>query len=1125
MKKENYYKFINPKILRLGILSALFLFLAIGGGYAAVLVKGKVTDSTGEPLIGVTVQMKGSTAVGTVTDLDGNYEITVPDQSVVLRFTYIGYVTKEESVGNRTTIHVQLLEDSKILNEVVVVGYDTQRKVNLTGAVASINVADQLEGRPITDVGRGLQGATAGLTVTTTSGQLGTTPEIRIRGAYGSLVNDAYGASRPLILVDGVEVSDLNMVNPDDIENISILKDAASSSIYGSRAAFGVLLITTKKGKQGDVFTANYSNNFAWTSPTVTPKLAKASENGRMVLESKFRQDGRTEYAINGLKYNAEIIERLEEWERNFGGMNLGQEMVLGRDFEIVDGNPQFYRSFNAADEFLQKGFIQQHNVSVSGASGKTSYYMGLGYMGDRGVLKVNPDQWNRYSVSFNTDTKVNKWLNLGSKLMFSRTDLYQPFEYNDNSINGWAFYYLYRWPANYPYGTYQGVPFRSSIADAMQANTNNDRKNHTRVTLNGTLTFTKDLWLDADYTFTMDNRLRQERGGEVVAWDYWTGGMKQIVTSPTAKNLYEQYNYSTDRHTANVILRYKKDIAKGHKLSAFAGCNLEYEYYNSMNGWKFDLLDFNKPSFNTAIGNERVIGSQSDWSGMGYFARANYSLKDRYLLELNGRYDGSTRFPLDQQWGFFPSGSVGWILSEESFMRATKSWLSFAKIRGSFGFIGNPNIGSNMFLPILAYNSNSYWLIDDKAPESTFGMPRALYKGFTWENIETRNGGLDLRFLNNKLGATFDLYRRINSGMVVTGDQVPATFGAAAPYMNLGEMTTNGWELSLDFHHSFSRDLKLRINANLSDAQIKITKHTYKSALLDGTNYEGKIMGEIWGFETDRYFTAADFAYDADGDRIYYRYVYDVDGNRVREYGKTGDYSKMAPGVAEQERYEGLAYGFSKYQPGDVKYKDLDGSGVIDRGAFRSDDYGDLKRIGNTTPRYEYSARIGVDYKDFDLDIFIQGVGSRQVWGTGQMIIPRWNFSELAIYAHQTDYWTEDNPNAFYPRLTENNQPSRTSEASGNFLAQSKYLLDMSYCRLKNVTLGYSIPKTLLSKAQLNKARVYVSFENLFELHNLGKIPVDPETDATTGDGGTAGFGRIYPYVRTISFGLQVSL
>jgi hypothetical protein len=332
---------------------------------------------------------------------------------------------------------------------------------------------------------------------------------------------------------------------------------------------------------------------------------------------------------------------------------------------------------------------------------------------------------------------------------------------------------------------------------------------------------------------------------------------------------------------------------------------------------------------------------------------------------------------------------------------------------------------------------------------------------------------------------------------MVVTGVGMPATFGTDAPYMNVGELTTNGWELAADFNHTFGNGLKLRLNANLSDALTKVTKHPNASKLLDGSNYAGKVIGEIWGFETDRFFTADDF-------------------------DETGAFK---PGIPSQDRYINGGFGFTHYLPGDIKYKDLDGNGEINRGNNSADDHGDLRRIGNSTPRYEYSGRIGLDYKGFDLDIFIQGVGSRQLWGSGNVIIPAFSFNDGTFYAHQTDYWTPENPNAFYPRLSQLNQPSRYSEGWQNYMPQTKYLLNMAYCRLKNLSFGYSLPKNLLQKAQLGKTRFYVSFENLFELDHLGNIPIDPETNTSVGDGGSQGFGRIYPYVRTISCGLQISL
>jgi TonB-linked SusC/RagA family outer membrane protein len=1092
-------------MMRVSILVCAFLCLSAGKGYADIPVKGKVTDVGGEPMIGVTVMVKG-TSVGAATNLDGNYEIAVPNASAVLHFSYVGYVPVDETVGNRTVVDVRMQEDSNVLNEVVVVGYDTQKKVNLTGAVASINVADQLEGRPITDVGRGLQGAAAGLTVTTTSGRLGTTPDIRIRGNIGTLLNDAENASKPLILVDGVEVADLNMVNSDDIENISILKDGASSAIYGSRAAFGVVLITTKSGKNSNKFSASYTNNFSWTTPTTLPKMAKSYESASMALEAWQRQSpGDVEFGGDaGMKWDAEAIERMREWERNFGGMNLGPEMVAGRDFELTDKGLRFYRSWDALDMYIQEGFAQQHNLSVNGSTGKTNYHLGLGYMGDRGVLKVNPDHYNRYSATFKTESEVNDWLKVRSQLMFARTTLETPFQYSSATYD--PLYYIYRWPVIYPYGTYNGTAFRSALAETEQANMNSDTKNYTRITLGGTITFTKDLSLDADYSYIMDNRLRQLRGGKVTAIDFWGGNVNNVSTyTSTAYDKYDQFNYLTDHHTANAILRYKKDFTVDHKLSAFVGWNLEYETYNMLNGEARELMDPSKHTVSMTVGDQFVYGAQRDWASIGFFGRINYSFKDRYLIELNGRNDGSTNFPTDQPWGFFPSASLGWIASEEAFLQPARSWLSFAKVRGSFGSIGNPNIGADRFravlLPVSGTSYLSGWVIRD-VNERSFGAVQALAKGFTWETITTRDLGLDMRFLNGQLGATVDVYQRINDGMVVTGVQMPASFGASAPYMNVGELTTNGWELALDYNHSFSKDLKLRVNFNLWDALTKITKHPNKTKSLNFDSapyYEGKVMGEIWGFETDRFFTEDDF---------------NADGTLKAE-------------IPNQNAF--LNYlstnGMSRYLPGDIKYKDLNKDGKIDRGSFTADDHGDLKVIGNSTPRYEYSGRIGLDYKGFDLDIFLQGVGSRQIWASGNVIIPGFVFGDGAYYEHQTDYWRPDNTDAFYARLSKLNQPGRYGEGGGNYMPQTKYLLNMAYCRLKNLTLGYSLPKNLLQKASINKTRIYLSLENLFEIDCLGNIPLDPETNTSSGDGGSMGFGRIYPYVRTVSFGIQLSL
>ena len=364
---------------------------------------------------------------------------------------------------------------------------------------------------------------------------------------------------------------------------------------------------------------------------------------------------------------------------------------------------------------------------------------------------------------------------------------------------------------------------------------------------------------------------------------------------------------------------------------------------------------------------------------------------------------------------------------------------------------------------------------------------------------------------------------------MIASGEEVPSFFGAAAPMTNIGELTTEGWEIGADFRHVFSNGLKLGVTANLSDALSTITKHRNGlNTALDGSNYKGKIYGEIWGFETDGFYTKNDFAYDSDGDRIYYSY--DADNNKV--FGKSGNYSAMANGVPSQERLE-AAYGWFQLMPGDIKYKDLNGDGKIDWGDNTPEKPGDMKRIGNSTPRYEYNSRISLEWKGVDFELFIQGVGKRDYWGTGTMMIPGWNFAEATFFAHQTNYWTEENPNAFYPRLAPMQQPSQYSRAAAlNFMPQTKYLLDMSYCRIKNITLGYNLPSQVLRTIKADRLRIYASLENIFEFTRLGDIPLDPETGVDSGgvggnmsfgDGGAMGFGRVYPFTRSISFGVQL--
>ena len=1073
-----------------------FLFIALATILVANanVVTGVVQDTQGEPLIGVSVVVAG-TSSGTITDFDGLYTIDAAGDAQ-LQFSYIGFTTVTEKVNNRSTINITMREDTRTLEEVVVVGYGTQRKANLTGAVGSISVEDQLEGRPIANVGTGMQGAVAGLTVTNSSGRIGDSPKFRIRGAVGTLLNES--GSQPLILVDGVEISDISMINADDIKEISVLKDAASSSIYGTRAAFGVILITTKSGSGVESkFNVNYSNNFSWATPTTLPELATSYVGAQMALDAKSRMQPVDMFQNTaGLIWTQETIEKMKEWEQGFGNKNLGPEMELGRDFDIISGVPYFYRSWNAADEFIKDfSFSQQHNVSFSGTSGKTNYYLGLSYMGQGGVVKVNPDSYKRYSINYSTDTEIKSWLKVRSKALYTRTNLETPFNFGSSTYD--ALYYLYRWPVTMPYGTYEGHPFRNSVTETAAANMDSNIKDYMRFSVGATFVLgTPDLTLDVDYTYNLDNQSKTQRGGTVGGWNFWNNSMDLVDNwAASSKMKVDKYQWNRQYHAGNAVLRYKHTWNDAHAFSAFAGMNIEYKEIDYFNAEKQGLLDQTKPEISLSIGDNFIYGEHTSWAIMGFFARINYAYKNRYLIELNGRFDGSSRFPTDQQWGFFPSGSLGWVASEENFWEVLKPYWSFMKIRASYGSIGNQDIGNNRFRAIMT-SSNSGWLIGT-TNVLTFSMPTALAEGFTWETIKTMNLGVDARFFDNDLGFSFDAYRRINDGMVVGGSEVPSTFGTSAPYENAAQLTTNGWELGIDYHHRFSNGLHLTVSANIADALTTVTKHPRGTgSVIDGSNYEGKIVGEIWGFTTDRLFQESDF---------------DAEGN-------------LLDGIATQEYFE-KSSGYYKYGPGDVKYVDLDGNGEITWGDKTVDNHGDWSRIGNSTPRYEYNFKIGLDWHGVDLNIFFQGVGSRQYWATGNMMIPGWFYNEGTYYAHQTDYWTPENTDAYYPRLAAYSQPGQYSAASFNFLCQTRYLLDMSYLRLKNITLGYSLPSKVLKKMHFDKFRVYFSAENVCELDKLGDLPIDPETETSSGDGGAMGFGRIYPFTRQLSCGLQISL
>lgn len=1094
-------------------MSILFLLLFASTGWAQTIkVSGVVKDNKGETQIGVSVLVKG-TRTGVATGLDGSYTINAPETGSLV-FSAIGMKTKEVPINKRSTLNVTLEVDALLIDEIIVVGYGTQKKENLTGAVSTVDVTKTMESRPITDVGRALQGSTPGLTVTTSDGSIGGSPNIKIRGMVSTISG---GNGNPLILVDNVEVPNLSYVNSDDIESISVLKDAATTAIYGARAAFGAILITTKKGSREGKVKVSYSNNFAFSTPTKFPDHTRADLGLQYSWDQQnaFKQDNPTwEFGYVGFYYNPDVIQKVSQWIDQYGdGSSLGREMVEGRDFEYrTSGGTYYYRPWDIKDIYFKTWTPQQNqNITITGGNEKVQYNLSAGYVKQTGILKLFEDFYQRKNLSGSISTDVNKWLTVRTNYMYAKTVEETPFVYAGAAYE--PVYYLYRWHQTYPYGTYNGNEFRGGVNDLKQAKPEEWDTYYSRYSAGTTLNIAKGLTADFDYTYTQTFSTLHRVGGYVTGIDHWsrTGAMKfdnlnKVYT--TASYDYAQYTSSKNiRNTYNAYATYDKKFNDVHSFKAMVGTNIEDAEYIYLSAKRNGVYDFDKGEVNLAGGDQTATSEHSWWSISGFFSRLNYSYKDKYLVEVNGRYDGSSKFGSGKRWGFFPSASAAWRVTEEPWMQPIKMVLNSLKIRGSYGEVGNQDVPLNAYIPTMGISNPSsagnYWLIGNNFTPYISSSPALVDQNLSWETVSTLDLGLDARLFRDKMGITFDWFERKTKDMLSPGETLPSTVGASAPRQNFGELSTKGVEIAINFNHTFSSGVHLSLSGQFTDFKTIVTK--YPSAAdpsNSATYYQGKVLGEIWGYKTDGLYQVDDFVWE---------------NGIIKQTLLPNGQSKntLVEGVANQYILES---GLFKYGPGDVKFKDINNDGVIDYGTNTVGSSGDRTVIGNTTPRYQYGFRVGADWKGIDIDLFFQGVGKRSIWATGNMVLPGFYGAE-ANYSHTMDYWTPENTQAFYPRPVEHAQAVKW-----NYVPNDRYLLNAAYLRLKTLNIGYSLPKSLLSKVKIEKLRVYFSAENLFELDKMGDIPIDPELDWTTNtskDGRS--FGRSYPYRRTLSFGVQL--
>lgn len=1029
---------------------------------ADIVITGVVKNAKGELMPGVSVVVKG-TQIATVTDEKGSFKLTSTSDNVTLVFSMIGYTDIEKSVSENENLDIVLQELTSNLDEVVVVGYGSQKKENLTGAVSTVS-AKRLADRPIANLGQGLQGLVPNLNISSANGKPGTGSSFNIRGT-GSING---GTSNPLVLVDGVQ-RDPNSIDPSDVESVTVLKDAAAAAIYGGRAAYGVILIQTKspKNQKPEI---NYSGEFTTSRPTKMAKYINSLDYVNMHREANRngQRDGGT---------TASEVFTAEDSIRTAAYFN---DPVNNLPVYVDPGNPAKYRYVGNTDwikeQYPSWAPMQRHNLSLQGGQGSTSLIASLGYLGQDGLFKEANQTYQRLNPSLKVNSDVTDWLTLtGNFAMTHISDQEAAGVVTGGTSSGWISGDLRPiMPVRHPDGNFSGQgSFTNPFAVAAQ---NGRRKRYSNdVWLTGGINLKpiKHVTVTADYTWNAYTNFNQNH--QIPFKEYGVDGILLGTFPWTSPSSVSETTDNNNYLAFNAFATYENTFAEKHYFKAMLGVNQESSHYKRIGIFANNLVDPTLPAIN--LNNDprpSVTGAENEWALFGTVFRLNYIFNNKYLLEVNGRYDGSSRFSPETRYVFTPSISAGWRISEEAFMAGTKDVINDLKLRGSYGELPNQGFDQNQlyttsnfypYLPTMPINNSVGYVFGSQTGVGV-GAPGLVSNHFTWEKSATTNFGVDFSFLNSRLSGSFDVYERRTTDMLVGGVPLPAVLGTASPNQNAGTLITKGWELSLGWNDRIGKDLSYDILLSLADNYAKLTRYPLNTSKLftDNNWYEGRLDGEIWGFETIGFFNSQQ----------------EVDS---------------AP---KQEQLWG-----GSWRPGDVRYADLDGNGQIDFGNNTVDNPGDRKIIGNSTPRYTFGLSLGLNYKGFDFNTFLQGVSKRDAWIGNSAF---WGFtSEWNVpFVYATDYWTPENTNAYFPRLRFGN--------GGNSQTQSGYLQNAAYLRVKQLTLGYSLPKTLVERAKLGRVRVYVSAQNLFTITNLFDA-FDPEVfnfqDA--------------PQMKSVAFGLQL--
>lgn len=1093
MKKHAFYCKTLPVVFLSGIICSVPLTEAKAEKteieivrQQSVKITGKVVDAADEPIIGASITVKGNTSLGTITDIDGNFTLSVPARSKLV-ISYIGYAQQEITAVSNKLMKITLKEDSEMLDEVVVVGFGTQKKVNLTGAVSTVS-AKEIKERPVVNAVQALQGVVPGLRISQSNGSLEDKPSINVRGT--TTIGEGSNGS-PLVLIDGME-GDLYSINPQDIANISVLKDAAASSIYGSRAPFGVILVTTKSGSTEGKTKINYNNSMRWSTPINLPHMMNSidfaswlndshSNGGDAIFFNKEHMEKIVDFfhakPYKGSKRITEDGRVLENIMRNPNGINWSSRYNGGMD--NIDWFDVIYRKWT---------FAQELNVSVDGGSKKLSYYASFNYLNQSGLMNVGKEGLDRFTGTAKISSQVTNWLKFNYTIRYTREDFIRPAEllsgiYSDMVRQGWP---------TLPQYDPNGNPFLSIATRLDDGGIDRKQTDNTYHQVSLSIEPIKNWITNVNFNYRIEAANRHWNKQIVYDYDvngnpFNNGGQNTNVHEDLYKNNY--YNFS-------VTSQYSHQFNEKHNLSALIGFQAEESKVLAFGLQRNGIMIPNKPEVDLTTGLDvngnpvtpSVNGSHDNWAVAGVFGRVNYDYDGRYLVEMNLRADGTSRFRKGNRWKAFPSFSAGWNVARETFFEPLNKVINTLKLRGSFGSLGNQNTGNwyVTYQTMPTSTASGSWLMNGLKP-NTASAPGLVSTSLGWETVQTYNMGLDWGLFNNRLTGCFEYYIRDTKDMVGNSPELPSILGTTPPITNNTDLRTAGWELQLSWNDRLNNGLSYGVKFNLFDSRTKITRYSNNPTNSIWGYIPGEYTGKIWGYTT-------------------------------KGLAKTDE--EMQQHLATLPN-GGQTMG-SRWTAGDIMYEDINGDGKIDSGSERLDDHGDLSVIGNSASRYLFGLDLNVAWKGLDLRMFFQGVGKRDYWQGSYIMFGannegKWHCAGITAvqdYFRDENTWSvkegyqSPNVDAFLPRPLYDNK---------NLKTQTRYLQNAAYIRLKNLQIGYTLSQ-FTSRWGIQGLRVYFSGDNLWTLTGLSD-QFDPETI-----GGGYG-GNAYPLSTTLSCGLSITL